>query len=63
MKCPNCGDFVRAVDTLDSEWCDNKYYDTVDGACPTCGKVWQWVEVYTFSHCEDIEGVKIDDHL
>lgn len=63
MKCPNCGDFVRAVDTLDSEWCYNKYYDTVEGVCPTCGKVWKWVEVYTFSHCEDLEGVKIDDHL
>ena len=63
MKCPNCGNEVYAVDTFDSEWENGRYYDTVEGCCRQCGKIWQWVEVYVFSHCEDIEGVEIDDHL
>lgn len=39
MKCPNCGNEVYAIDTLDSEWIDNEYYDTVEGTCPKCGKI------------------------
>ncbi len=63
MKCLNCGNEVYAVDTLDSEWELGRYYDTVEGTCPNCGKSWRWVEVYTFDHCEDVEGIEIDDHL
>ena len=63
MKCPNCGDFVRAVDTLESEWIDNEYYDTVEGACPTCGKIWQWEEVYSFNRDYDIREINPNDHL
>ena len=63
MKCPNCGGIVRAVDTLDSEWGCDKYYDTVEGTCPDCGKSWRWVEVFTFDHYENIEGIEINDHL
>lgn len=63
MKCPICGGTVRAVDTLDSEWELGRYYDTVEGTCPDCGKSWRWVEVYTFDHCQDVEGIEIDDHL
>ena len=29
MKCPNCGNYVHAFETIDSEWIDNEYYDTV----------------------------------
>ena len=63
MKCPNCGGIVHAVDTLDSEWELGRYYDTVEGTCPDCGKSWRWVEVYTFDHCEQIEEIKENDHL
>ena len=63
MKCPNCGDFVRAVDTLDSQWCYNRYYDSVEGACPTCGKMWRWTEVYTFAHVIDVQEINPNDHL
>lgn len=39
MKCPNCGcSYLRAVDTLDTEYDSGSYYDTVEGTCPDCGK-------------------------
>lgn len=63
MKCPNCGTTVYAVDTFDSEWYNDNYYDDVEGTCPNCGKSWRWTEVYTFERCEDIEEIKENDHL
>ncbi len=63
MKCPNCGNEVYAVDTLDSEYFNGTYYDTVEGTCPNCGKSYRWTEVYTFERCEDIEEIKENDHL
>ncbi len=63
MKCPNCGNMVFAVDTLDSEYFNDTYYDTVEGTCPDCGKSYRWTEVYTFERCEDIEEIKENDHF
>lgn len=63
MKCPNCGSMIYAVETLDTEYDCGSYYDTVEGTCPDCGKSWRWVEVFTFDHYEDIEGIEINDHL
>jgi len=64
MKCPNCNcSNLRAVDTLDTEYYNGSYYDVVEGTCPDCGKSWRWVEVYTFDHYEDMEGIEINDHL
>ncbi len=63
MKCPNCGGIVRAVDTLDTEYYGNSYYDSVEGVCPDCGVTWQWVEVFTFDHVEDVRPINVDDHL
>lgn len=63
MKCPNCGNYVHAVDTLDSEWIDNEYYDTVEGVCDKCGKIWQWEEVYSFNRDYDIREINPNDHL
>ena len=64
MKCPNCGySNLRAVDTLDTEYDSDSYYDVVEGTCPECDKSWRQVEVFTFDHYEDIEGLEIDDHL
>ena len=63
MKCPNCGGIVRAVDTLDTEYFNGSYYDAVEGTCPDCGKSWQWVEIFTFDHVEDVRPINVDDHL
>lgn len=63
MKCPICGSFVRAVDTLDSEWFNDSYYDTVEGTCPDCNNSFRWIEVYKFERCENIELINENDHL
>lgn len=64
MKCPNCGcSDLRAVDTLDTEFFNDAYHDVVEGTCPDCGKSWQWVEVFTFDHYENIEEIETNDHL
>lgn len=64
MRCPFCGCLdLRAVDTLDTEYFNDSYHDVVEGTCPDCGMSWRWVEVFTFDHYEDIEGIEIDDHL
>ena len=43
MKCPNCGNSnLSAAYTLDTEYWDNAYYDTVNGVCPDCGKSKMW---------------------
>lgn len=64
MKCPNCScSDLYAINTLDTEYYHGAYYDMVEGTCPHCGKSWQWVEVYTFDHYEDMEGIEIDGHF
>jgi len=64
MKCPNCGcSNLRAVDTLDSDYCGGFYQDVVEGVCPDCGKAWRWVEVFTFDHYENIKEINENDHL
>lgn len=63
MNCPNCNTYVCAVDTLDSTFESNCYYDSVEGWCPKCGKVYRWVEVFKIDHVEDIEEINPDEHL
>ena len=63
MICPNCKDIVRATDTIDTEWYDNKYYDLVEGTCPNCGKRWSWTEVYIFDYDTDIREINENNHL
>ena len=54
MKCPNCGNEIYAIDTLDSDCSGDSYFDYVEGTCPNCGKSWRWIEVFTFDHYENI---------
>ena len=60
MKCPNCGSPVHEVNTINTEYYNDSYYDST---CPDCGKSWSWVEVFTFDHYEDLEETEIDAHL
>ena len=62
MKCPICLTEVRAIDTFDTEYFGDSYYDNVTGTCPTCGKTWRWTEVYKFAHVIDVQEVISDDH-
>lgn len=63
MKCPNCGNLVEAVDTLETEYFNGKYYDYVAGTCPECCKAYEWVEVFNYDHDEDIHEIDPNDHL
>lgn len=63
MKCPNCGNEIYAIDTLDSDCYGDAYYDVVEGTCSDCGLSWQWKEVFTFDHVEDIRQIDENDHL
>lgn len=63
MKCPNCGNEFYATDSIDTEYYDNKYYESVFGRCPNCRKAYKWKEVYVFSYEENICEVDKDDHL
>ena len=62
MKCPNCKSIVRAEETYDTEWTENRYYDCVEGTCPICDKIWRWTEVYVFDHIEDVEELNENPH-
>ena len=63
MKCPNCGKFIEATETIDNEYFNGKYYDTVEGTCLNCGKMYSWIEVFNYSHDEDIQEINPNDHL
>lgn len=55
MTCPNCGEIFTAVETIDTEWDNGKYYDTVRGVCPNCLKVYKWIEVFQYAYDINIE--------
>lgn len=63
MICPCCGETVHAVDTLNTEWLNGKYYDEVEGTCPSCGRMYNWVEVYAFEGYGDVREIDLNDHL
>ena len=63
MKCSNCNHLVEATETLDTEYFNGKYFDYVEGACPNCGKAYNWVEVFKYDHDEDIHEINPNDHL
>ena len=41
MKCPNCGNEIYAIDTLDNDCSGDSYFDFVEGTCRNCGKSWR----------------------
>lgn len=57
MICPNCGETIVNEYIVDTEYHNCSYYDIVTGTCPNCDKTWQWLEVFTYSHDEEIEEV------
>ena len=62
MKCPNCGNEIYETDIIDSDCYGNDYCDIVRGTC-YCGLTWQWKEIFTFDHIEDIQQISENDHL
>lgn len=53
--CPHCGSDIEHVETVYSYTDEGSTEYLCVGSCPTCGREYQWREVYTFSHVKDIE--------
>jgi endogenous inhibitor of DNA gyrase (YacG/DUF329 family) len=53
--CPACGDTLESFKTIDSYRDEDSAKYLCLGYCPTCGKEYQWREVYFFSHIKDLE--------
>jgi hypothetical protein len=53
-KCPKCG--CEELENGESFFDDGEF--SVEVICTKCEN--KWFEVYTFSHCEDTSGDKID---
>lgn len=63
MNCPNCDTYIYDVDSIDTEFESNCYYDSVVGHCHKCGKTYRWVEVFKFDRVENVEEINPDEHL
>ena len=53
--CPLCKVDIRRIETYDSYIDEEVTEFLCIGVCPTCGKEYQWLEVYEFSHIKDLE--------
>lgn len=64
MKCPNCGDERNFdVEPIETEYEGHCYYDYMIGTCLTCGKQYEWTEIFTFSHATEPREINPNDHL
>ena len=63
MKCPNCNHLIEATDTIETEYYNGQYIDFVEGTCPNCGKMYNWVEIFKYDHDEGIQEINPNDHL
>ena len=61
MRCPHCSRVLDNVDTYDTVWENNTYYDYCMGECIPCNKKYEWVEVFTFNRIEDVKEIKDED--
>lgn len=61
MDCPNCDTYIYDAEIKDTEWIGMSCYGHMCGRCSVCGKAYTWVEVFTFSHIENIEEVQPDE--
>ena len=55
--CPNCGHELIGDDTYDYSVDISAFSEYVVGHCENCNKEYRWVNIFTFSHVEDIEEV------
>ena len=58
MTCPNCGQTLVNYDSIDTEYWNDSFYETVRGECENCFKTYRWTEVYIFNNIENFEEEK-----
>ena len=56
--CPNCGGLIDILENVDDSFDTNSCEILVAGICFSCGREYQWREVYTFSHIKDLKECK-----
>ena len=61
MNCPNCGTYIGEAECIDSELDTNCYSNYMRGRCSNCGRTYNWIDVYVFSHIEHIREVQPDE--
>lgn len=54
-KCPYCNEELEYTECCRNQNEGDYYYETWEGYCPNCNKNFFWDEVYTFSHCDNLE--------
>ena len=54
-KCFNCGADLDYEDVLDTELDGDIMTNKCVGSCPKCGKSYIWVDVYKYTHTQEME--------
>lgn len=55
--CPHCGSAIDICDNVDENFNISSCEILVSGVCFSCGREYQWREVYNFSHIKDLEEI------
>ena len=55
--CPNCGHVLIEDDSYDISIDPSECREYAVGHCEHCEKEYQWINIFTFSHVENIEEV------
>lgn len=55
VKCPRCNCELSNIDTVNSEYTGDSYFDYMLGDCPKCSTVYRWTEQYKFYGISDFE--------
>ena len=55
--CPNCGNELIEDESYDFFIDISECQEYVVGHCENCGKKYQWINVFSLSHVENIEEV------
>ena len=61
MKC-YCGGKI-IVQVVDNEEIGDEYRDYFTGICDKCGKLYEWADVYKYTHTTPLYEINENDHL
>ena len=57
--CPSCKkEELLFQEVIEMKYDDEGTYLKVEGECLECGKRYRWIEIYEFSHNENIKEIK-----
>ena len=59
-KCPHCGKELEYDELIDHYGDYDTCSDIWFGWCPSCARKYRWIEVFTFSHYEQLEEEELE---